>query len=163
MGGFSGQYFKQFGLTIASAVFISLMVARLITPVLAAYALRSDSLVVHNVDGPIMTRYLRLLRWCVANRWKTIAAGIVFFVLSVACLGIIPSGFIPPEDFANAELDIELPPGVLAVDWASPEARRQSGSGCATHRDAIQDAHRWRAPHAPRESSNSPGESRAAG
>src|SRR6202040_2513287 len=93
MGGVSGQYFKQFGLTIASAVFISLMVARLITPVLAAYALRSDSLVVHNVDGPIMTRYLRLLRWCVANRWKTISAGIVFFVLSVACLGIIPSGF----------------------------------------------------------------------
>ena len=47
MGGFSGQYFKQFGLTIAAAVFISLMVARLITPVLAAYALRSDSLTVH--------------------------------------------------------------------------------------------------------------------
>jgi multidrug efflux pump subunit AcrB len=118
MGGFSGQYFKQFGLTIASAVFISLMVARLITPVLAAYALRSDSLVVHNVDGPIMTRYLRLLRWCVANRWKTIAAGIVFFVLSVACLGIIPSGFIPPEDFASAELDIELPPGGTLEDTA---------------------------------------------
>src|ERR1700720_3735761 len=93
MGGFSGQYFKQFGLTIASAVFISLMVARLITPVLAAYALRGDSLRVHHNDGPIMTRYLRLLRWCVANRWKTISAGIVFFVLSVACLGIIPSGF----------------------------------------------------------------------
>ncbi len=86
MGGVSGQYFKQFGLTVAAAVFISLMVARLITPVLAAYALRSDSLVVHDSDGPIMTRYLSLLRWCVANRWKTIAAGIVFFLLSVACL-----------------------------------------------------------------------------
>jgi multidrug efflux pump subunit AcrB len=58
MGGVSGQYFKQFGLTVAAAVFISLMVARLITPVLAAYALSSDSLVVHNTDGPIMTRYL---------------------------------------------------------------------------------------------------------
>jgi hypothetical protein len=32
MGGISGQYFKQFGLTVAAAVFISLMVARLITP-----------------------------------------------------------------------------------------------------------------------------------
>jgi multidrug efflux pump subunit AcrB len=116
MGGVSGQYFKQFGLTIASAVFISLMVARLITPVLAAYALRSDSLVHHNVDGPIMIRYLSMLRWCVANRWKTIAGGVVFFALSVACLRIIPMAFIPPEDFASSELDIELPPGGTLED-----------------------------------------------
>jgi multidrug efflux pump subunit AcrB len=116
MGGVSGQYFKQFGLTIAAAVFISLMVARLITPVLAAYALRSDCLVHHNVDGPIMLRYLSMLRWCVANRWKTIAAGAVFFALSVACLWIIPMAFIPPEDFASSELDIELPPGGTLED-----------------------------------------------
>ncbi|MGC2033165.1 MAG: efflux RND transporter permease subunit [Steroidobacteraceae bacterium] len=118
MGGFTGQYFKQFGLTVASAVFISLMVARLITPVLAAYALRGDSIAVHNVDGPIMTRYLSLLRWCVANRWKTITAGVAFFFLSVACLAIIPNGFIPPEDFASSQLDIELPPGGTLEDTA---------------------------------------------
>jgi multidrug efflux pump subunit AcrB len=122
MGGVSGQYFKQFGLTIAAAVFISLMVARLITPVLAAYALRSDSLVVHNTDGPIMTRYLTLLRWCVANRWKTIAGGSAFFILSVASLGAIPMAFIPPEDFASSELDIELPPGGTLEDTAKVSA-----------------------------------------
>jgi multidrug efflux pump subunit AcrB len=122
MGGVSGQYFKQFGLTVAAAVFISLMVARLITPVLAAYALSSDSLAVHASDGPIMTRYLSMLRWCVANRWKTIAAGFVFFVLSVACLTIIPTSFIPPEDFASAELDIELPPGGTLEDTARVSA-----------------------------------------
>jgi multidrug efflux pump subunit AcrB len=122
MGGVSGQYFKQFGLTIASAVFISLMVARLITPVLAAYALRGDSLVVHHTDGPIMTRYLTMLRWCIANRWKTIALGTVFFALSVACLKIIPVAFTPPEDFASAELDIELPPGGTLEDTARVSA-----------------------------------------
>ncbi|HEY5264433.1 MAG TPA: efflux RND transporter permease subunit [Steroidobacteraceae bacterium] len=111
MGGVSGQYFKQFGLTVAAAVFISLMVARLITPVLAAYALRKDSIAAHDGDGPIMTRYLSLLQWCVANRWKTIAAGTAFFALSVASLRIIPTAFIPPEDFGSSELDIELPPG----------------------------------------------------
>jgi multidrug efflux pump subunit AcrB len=116
MGGISGQYFKQFGLTVAAAVFISLMVARLITPVLAAYALRSDSLVVHHADGPIMARYLSVLRWCVANRWKTIAGGTLFFVLSVACLAIIPKAFVPPEDFSNSQLDIELPPGGTLED-----------------------------------------------
>ena len=44
MGGISGQFFKQFGLTVAAAVFISLLVARMITPVLAAYALNSDAM-----------------------------------------------------------------------------------------------------------------------
>ncbi len=122
MGGVSGQYFKQFGLTVATAVFISLMVARLITPVLAAYALSSDSLAVHNTDGPIMTRYLSLLRWCVANRWKTIAAGFVFFLLSLAILGIIPVAFVPPEDFASAQLEIELPPGGTLEDTSRVSA-----------------------------------------
>ena len=122
MGGISGQYFKQFGLTIASAVFISLMVARLITPVLAAYALRSDAMIVHPTDGPIMTRYLRALRWCVANRWKTIIAGIVFFVASVAVLTVIPTSFVPPEDFSNAQLVIELPPGGTLEDTSRVSA-----------------------------------------
>ncbi|HEX3846734.1 MAG TPA: efflux RND transporter permease subunit [Steroidobacteraceae bacterium] len=121
MGGISGQYFRQFGLTVATAVFISLMVARLITPVLAAYALRSDSLPVHH-DGPIMTRYLRTLRWCAANRWKTILGGFVFFVLSVACLAIIPVAFIPDEDFASSQLEVELPPGGTLEDTSRVEA-----------------------------------------
>jgi multidrug efflux pump subunit AcrB len=117
MGGISGQYFKQFGLTVAAAVFISLMVARLITPVLAAYTLRSDALlVVDHADGPILTRYLTILKWCVANRWKTIAGGTVFFVLSVGCLAVIPKAFVPPEDFANSQLEIELPPGGTLED-----------------------------------------------
>ena len=58
MGGIVGQFFKQFGLTVAVAVFISLMVARLITPVLAAYALSGDSMPHQQGDGPIMTAYL---------------------------------------------------------------------------------------------------------
>jgi hydrophobe/amphiphile efflux-1 (HAE1) family protein len=122
MGGVSGQFFKQFGLTVAAAVFVSLMVARLITPVLAAYALHGNSLIAHDGDGPIMTGYLSLLRWCSANRWKTIAAGVVFFLLSLACCTIIPTAFIPPEDFASAELDIELPPGGTLEDTSRVSA-----------------------------------------
>src|SRR6202040_3204833 len=72
MGGIVGQFFKQFGLTVAVAVFISLMVARLITPVLAAYSLTGDSMPHSQPDGPIMTAYLSALRWCARNRWKTV-------------------------------------------------------------------------------------------
>jgi multidrug efflux pump subunit AcrB len=123
MGGVSGQFFKQFGLTVAAAVLVSLMVARLITPVLAAYALRSDALsMAQHSDGPVMARYLKLLKWCVKHRWKTIFSGTVFFILSLGSLALVPSGFIPPEDFANAELDIELPPGGTLADTARVSA-----------------------------------------
>jgi multidrug efflux pump subunit AcrB len=117
MSGVSGQYFRQFGLTVAAAVFISLMVARLITPVLAAYFLRRDIVSgAEHADGPVMLRYMALLRWCVANRWKTIAAGMTFFVLSIVALAIIPKSYVPPEDFASSELAIELPPGGTLED-----------------------------------------------
>jgi hydrophobe/amphiphile efflux-1 (HAE1) family protein len=122
MGGITGQFFKQFGLTVAVAVFISLLVARLITPVLAAYSLRSDSLVGHNADGPIMTSYLSVLRWSVAHRWKTIIAGAVFFLTSLVLASFLPTAFVPPEDFASAELDIELPPGGTLEDTARVSA-----------------------------------------
>jgi multidrug efflux pump subunit AcrB len=110
MGGVSGQFFKQFGLTVAMAVFISLLVARMITPVIAAYTLRSDALA-HHEDGPVMTAYLRALKWCVANRWKTILAGTLFFALSVLGAALVPKSFVPPEDFSTSTLNIELPPG----------------------------------------------------
>jgi multidrug efflux pump subunit AcrB len=123
MGGLTGQFFRQFGLTVAVAVFISLLVARLITPVLAAYSLRRD--MVHSgehADGPIMIRYMSLLRWCVANRWKTMAGGAVFFALSLVALTIVPQSFIPPEDFASSQLSIELPPGGTLEDTARVSA-----------------------------------------
>ena len=122
MGGITGQFFKQFGLTVAVAVFISLMVARLITPVLAAYSLRGAEVGVQHADGPIMTFYMSLLRWCVANRWKTIGAGAAFAALSVVALSIIPQAFMPSEDFASSQLSIELPPGVTLEDTSRVSA-----------------------------------------
>jgi multidrug efflux pump subunit AcrB len=83
----------------------------MITPVLAAYALHSNSLAHHNDNGPIMTWYFSVLKWCVANRWKTIAAGTLFFVISIAGLAAVPKALVPPEDFATSTLQVELPPG----------------------------------------------------
>jgi hydrophobe/amphiphile efflux-1 (HAE1) family protein len=117
MGGFSGQFFKQFGLTVAAAVFISLLVARMITPVLAAYALNRDA-IPHRDDGPIMSAYVRTLKWCVANRWKTIGFGTLFFALSVGGGMLLPKAFVPPEDFSTSILNIELPPGGKLEDTA---------------------------------------------
>jgi len=122
MSGIIGQFFRQFGLTVAVAVFISLMVARLITPVLAAYSLRSDSVVFQHRDGPIMTIYLSVLRWCALNRWKTILMGLTFIGLSAGGFMFVSQTFLPAEDFANAQLDIELPPGGTLQDTARVSA-----------------------------------------
>jgi hydrophobe/amphiphile efflux-1 (HAE1) family protein len=124
MSGITGQYFRQFGLTVAVAVFISLMVARLITPVLAAYSLKSDSIARHQHDGPVMTMYLASLRWCALNRWKTILVGFVAVIAAAlsAFIWLIPSTFLPPEDFGSAQLSIELPPGGTLADTARVSA-----------------------------------------
>src|SRR5579864_8829818 len=122
MGGITGQYFKQFGLTVATAVFFSLLVARLITPVIAAYTLESERIAAH-ADGPVMSWYLRALRWCALHRWKTVAAGVAFFILSIISLAVfVPVSFIPEADYGVATLTVELPPGVRLEDTASVTA-----------------------------------------
>jgi multidrug efflux pump subunit AcrB len=122
MGGITGQFFMQFGLTVAAAVFFSLLVARLITPVIAAYSLRSDSLKIHH-DGPVMALYLKTLRWCVGNRWKTLAFGTGFFALSIVAFGLLPTTFVPQPNGINSTLNIELPPGVRLEDTAAISAQ----------------------------------------
>ncbi|HEY5102205.1 MAG TPA: efflux RND transporter permease subunit, partial [Steroidobacteraceae bacterium] len=122
MGGITGQFFMQFGLTVAAAVFFSLLVARLITPVLAAYSLHSDSIKVHH-DGPVMALYLQTLRWCIGNRWKTLAFGTLFFALSIVAFGMLPTTFVPQPNGNNSQLNIELPPGVRLEDTAAISAQ----------------------------------------
>ena len=121
MGGLTGQYFKQFGLTVAAAVFFSLLVARLITPVLAAYTLKADG-VAHHSDGPIMAWYQRTLRWCTLHRWKTVLAGAGIFVLSIVGVALVPFSFIPEADIGFSFATVELPPGVQLEQTAAATA-----------------------------------------
>ena len=102
-------------------MFFSLLVARLITPVLAAYTLKSENIAAHT-DGPIMLWYQRVLRWCTRHRWKTLGAGLAFFALSIIGLGMIPSEFIPASDDSFTELNIELPAGARLADTAAVSA-----------------------------------------
>ncbi|WP_370182598.1 efflux RND transporter permease subunit [Alteriqipengyuania sp.] len=62
MPGISGQFFKNFGITVVIAVLMSLAVARMITPMLAAYFLKSKGHASHG-EGPVMDRYMSILHW----------------------------------------------------------------------------------------------------
>ncbi|QEN89938.1 efflux RND transporter permease subunit [Labrys sp. KNU-23] len=113
MGGIVGQYFKQFGLTVAVAVFFSLLVARLITPMMTAYFLRPHAHVEPR-DGWIMRSYTRFLEMTLA-RWfspyLTIVAGFGLLIVTFGLMGLLPQGFIPPEDNARVVISAEIPPG----------------------------------------------------
>ena len=122
MGGIIGQFFKQFGLTVAAAVFFSLLVARLVTPVVAAYTLKGDSIPRHR-DGAIMRWYLQLLRWCIAHRWRTLAGGTAFFAASIFALYLVPTAFSTNDDVGTSQLEIELPPGVTLDETAAVSAK----------------------------------------
>ena len=117
MGGISGQFFKQFGLTVASAVLMSLLVARLITPLAAAYFLKPHGVQPHG-EGRLMQRYLALLRWTMDNRWKTMSVAVLAFFLTVFLFMQLPTAFQPPFDSGNSQVHIELAPGTRVEDTA---------------------------------------------
>ncbi|HWW21371.1 MAG TPA: efflux RND transporter permease subunit, partial [Steroidobacteraceae bacterium] len=117
MGGLIGQYFVQFGFTVAVAVFMSLLVARLVSPLLAAYLLKPHARL-RGADGPVMQWYLRVLRWSTTHRVKTTLAGLLVFLLSMAGLALIPKAFVPDSNGTLSALTIELPPGVLLSQTA---------------------------------------------
>ncbi|MEM0552815.1 MULTISPECIES: efflux RND transporter permease subunit [Aeromonas] len=110
MSGVPGLVFKQFGWTIVIAVGLSFMVARIITPMMAVWLIK-PGLHQQEHDGPTMQFYLRLARWCLDHRLKTLLIGVGLFVLSAALLPLLPTGFIPPADRGSTTISIELPPG----------------------------------------------------
>jgi HAE1 family hydrophobic/amphiphilic exporter-1 len=113
MGGVPGQFFRQFGITVAVAVFFSLLVARLLTPMMAAYLLHP-----HAEEAPPrwLQRYIASLRWCIAHRGVTIVGALGIFFASLALIPFIPTGFFPDVDLGQSELHIELPPGSTLTD-----------------------------------------------
>ena len=115
MTSIPGQFFKQFGITVSVQVLFSLLCARLITPMLAAYFLTAHQ---HEekAGGPVMRHYTRLLTWSVRYRFVTIAAGLTMFLASLWGATLLPTGFLPPQDTGRSVLAIELPPGSQLAD-----------------------------------------------
>jgi hydrophobic/amphiphilic exporter-1 (mainly G- bacteria), HAE1 family len=115
MGGIAGQYFKQFGLTVAVAVLFSLLVARLITPMMSAYLMRAHP-AEEARDGRLMRAYTGFLAITVRHRFLTLVAGLGLFAVSIWSVSLLPTGFIPTEDVSRSVVSLELPPGSTLED-----------------------------------------------
>lgn len=111
MHGISGMFFKQFGWTIVISVLFSLLVARLLTPMMCVYFIKQLPSHQQKPPSKTMKNYLTLLQWCLHYRKITLAFGLLLFVLSCALLPLLKTGFIPAEDIGYININMELPPG----------------------------------------------------
>ncbi|MDB5945519.1 MAG: transporter, partial [Ramlibacter sp.] len=124
MSGIAGKFFKQFGWTASLAVFASLVVARVLTPMMAAYLLKP--IVTAHVEPRWMKIYLRCVNWSMRHRVVTMVLSTLFFFGSVALIPLLPTGFIPPDDNSQTQVYLELAPGsTLEQTKAVAEQARQ--------------------------------------
>lgn len=109
MGGIPGEFFRPFAFTAAVAVLFSLLVARMLTPMMAAYMLKPH--VEQDEDGSMKRKYLAVVEWCLRHRRRTLAIATMLLIASFATIPFIPVGFSPAGDLGFAVLSVELPPG----------------------------------------------------
>jgi multidrug efflux pump subunit AcrB len=108
MGGIPGKFFVQFGWTAAVAVIFSLVVARLLTPMMAAYFLRPRAL---HETPKWLEIYLKWAKWCLKNRVKTLIFTAVFFFGSFVLAGSLQAAFQPKDNLSQTQVSLTLPPG----------------------------------------------------
>ncbi|MBO9678825.1 MAG: efflux RND transporter permease subunit [Acidovorax sp.] len=121
MSGIPGRFFKQFGWTAALAVFASLVVARLLTPMMAAYIMKP--LVAAEREPRWLALYMRASGWCLRHRVLTLLGAFLFFAGSLALIPLLPSGFIPADDNQQTQVALELPPGSRLADTRAAVAQ----------------------------------------
>ena len=130
MSGVPGKFFVQFGWTAAIAVFFSLVVARMLTPMMAAYVLKAAEAGARR-EAAGSAIYLRWMRWCLRHRLLTTVGALIFFFGSLALVPLLPTGFIPPDDLSQTQVQIALPPGAtLRAD----QCDRRSGARASSPR-----------------------------
>ncbi|NAO96205.1 AcrB/AcrD/AcrF family protein [Halomonas sp. Choline-3u-9] len=133
MSGTVGQFFVQFGWTASVAVLFSLLVARLLTPMLAAYLLRKPHQ--HPRDPAWISYYLVVARWCLRHRKTTLFAAAACFAGGAWLASTLPGSFIPPDDNSLTQATLTLPPGSTLSEAAV--LAEQSRSRLATQRHVV--------------------------
>jgi multidrug efflux pump subunit AcrB len=119
MSGVIGKFFVQFGWTAAIAVLFSLLVARLLTPMMAAYLLRSPE---QNNKQQIKPEpgwvryYLHLVTWCLQHKGTTLSAAAVFFAGGIMLAMALPGAFMPADDNQQTQVTLTLQPGTKLQD-----------------------------------------------
>ena len=113
MPGIPGQFFREFGITVSVAVLFSLVVARLLTPLMAAYFLKPK---VGRPRPPLPRYYRRSLGWALDHKWLSIVIGSVIFFMSMSLAVPLKKGVQPEGNPNYFDVNIEGPPGSTVED-----------------------------------------------
>ena len=124
MGGTSGMFYTQFGITLATAVGISCVSALVVCPALCAMMMRpSDGkksaksfngrvrAAYEASYGAVMNKYTRFLHGVVNHRWVAWGSVIAAFVLLYLTMTSLPKGLVPQEDQGVLMVNVTCPPG----------------------------------------------------
>jgi len=112
MSGIPGKFFMSFGLVTCVSVLFSLLVARTLTPMMAAYLLKADAN--HHEEearGKLLDFYLRLLSLALRHRGKTVVLGVAFFAGSIWLGMLLPTEFMPATDRGETSISVRLEDG----------------------------------------------------
>ncbi|HEY9183533.1 MAG TPA: efflux RND transporter permease subunit, partial [Gammaproteobacteria bacterium] len=114
MSGIAGEFFGPFSFTVVVAVLCSLLVARTLTPMMAAYFLKPHD----RPERPsrVMAWYLERVRWCLAHRWLTLGVATVAITSMLALAPLLSTAFSPAADSGFTRLTVELAPGASLAD-----------------------------------------------
>lgn len=114
MSGAVGQFFVQFGWTASIAVLFSLLVARLLTPMLSAYLLHKPSQ--HPRDSAWISYYLIIASGCLRHRKTTLVTAAACVAGGIWLASTLAGSFIPPDDNSQTQATLTLPPGSTLSD-----------------------------------------------
>ncbi|MEI3856083.1 MULTISPECIES: efflux RND transporter permease subunit [Ensifer] len=109
MSGIPGLLFRQFGVTAAVAVLASLVVARLLTPMMAAYFMKAHP--TEEKDGRIMRVYMAIAKAALRHRKISMCLTAAVVALSLSAIPFLKSGFLPAADEARTQVTLTLQPG----------------------------------------------------
>lgn len=126
ISGTSGIFYQQFGLTMAMAVGLSLIVALTLAPALCALILKPRSenkrsfssrvhIAYHIAFKSLMTCYANIAMVFIRRKWLVGALVVVAIVLSVGLMRVVPTGFIPDEDMSSLMVNFTTPPGYTST------------------------------------------------
>jgi HAE1 family hydrophobic/amphiphilic exporter-1 len=128
MSGIIGRFLKSFGLTMAFAILVSLLVSFSLTPMLAARWLMPPpvegqaverTVLERLVDGfyrPIESLYMAVLRWVMHHRWVVVVLACATLGSCVPLAAAVPKGFTPPNDVAEFDVNVRAPEGTSLVE-----------------------------------------------
>ncbi len=123
MSGIPGRFFVQFGWTAAVAVMFSLVVARMLTPMMSAYLLKPR---VAHATPKWIEIYLTWAQWCLHHRKTTMLVTAIFFFGSLSLTIVLPKAFQPKDNDSQTQVTITLPPGSrIEQSYALSEQARE--------------------------------------